>query len=209
MNHQFYENFAVRTPRLMEPGHRAAVMLCFIQKEGGWHLLLEERSSRLKHQPGEICLPGGMLDENETPEQAAVREVCEELLITPEQIRLWGPGDLLCTPAAMTLHPFLCEITEYHHSCSPDEVADVFTVPVDWLLENPPQEYITRLSTCPQEDFPYQLVPGGRNYPWRRGKWPVYFYVYQNRVIWGITAKIIYHSLQLVRETGGFPPAAF
>ena len=36
-----------------------SVMVPLIRKEDGIHVLFEQRASRLKRQPGEICFPGG------------------------------------------------------------------------------------------------------------------------------------------------------
>ena len=202
----FYERLARRSPRLMEPGETAAVLLAFLKKEGEWHLLLEQRAEHLNRQPGEICLPGGMAEPGETARAAALREACEELLLTPAQLKLWGAGDVLPTPSGSALHCFYGEILNYTGSFASCEVQSVFTIPVKWLLENPPREYTSRLATVPGEDFPFDLIPGGKAYPWRQGKWPVFFYSYEGRVIWGITAKIIYRGLAALKELGGLPP---
>ena len=44
-------------------------------------VILEALSETIGHQPGDICLPGGGLEDGETPEQAAARELMEELQI--------------------------------------------------------------------------------------------------------------------------------
>ena len=205
--HPFYDKLQARTPGLLEAGRASAVLLTFVPRQGAWHLVLEERSRRLHHQPGELCLPGGMVEPGEAPAQAALRETCEELLVEPGQLTLWGAGDVLVTPGGHTIHPFLAELRDYAGSYSPAEVHTTFTVPVQWLLANPPTKYITRTTTHPDPDFPYELVPGGRDYPWRQGKWPVYFYPeFEGRCIWGLTAKLLYHTLQMVQQLGGLPP---
>jgi hypothetical protein len=78
-------------------------------------------------------------------------------------------------------------------------VAEVFSVPLDWFAETKPQAYTTWMETKPEEDFPYELIPGGRNYPWRRKKNLVYFYRTTSYVIWGMTARII---VDLMKELG-------
>ena len=39
--------------------------------------------------------------------------------------------------------------------------------------------------------FPFELIPNGEAYNWRSGTYPVYFYSYNGRIIWGITARIL------------------
>ena len=54
-----------------------SVMVPLIRKEDGIYVLFEQRASRLKRQPGEICFPGGGRDPGETPLENAVREQLE------------------------------------------------------------------------------------------------------------------------------------
>jgi hypothetical protein len=46
------------------------------------------------------------------------------------------------------------------------------------------------------EDFPFDLIPGGRDYPWRKIPRTFYFYETQGGVIWGMTAELLYHCLK-------------
>ena len=41
------------------------------------------------------------------------------------------------------------------------------------------------------DDFPFEHIVGGRNYPWSVGKQPELFYFYDKYVIWGFTARIV------------------
>ena len=52
----------------------------------------------------------------------------------------------------------------------------------------------------PDPDFPYELIPGGRDYPWRTRKFPEHFYRYQDRVIWGLTASVLAHFIDLLKD---------
>lgn len=71
---------------------RAAVLVPLIQKGGEYHVVFEVRAGSLKTQPGEICFPGGAVERDETPKQAAIREAMEELLISRRQIRVIAVG---------------------------------------------------------------------------------------------------------------------
>ena len=59
------------------------------------------------------------------------------------------------------------------------------------------------------EDFPYEFLPGGREYPWHRIPRRFYFYESEGGVIWGITAELLYHALGVLsgRSAAGRLPS--
>lgn len=48
-----------------------------------------------------------------------------------------------------------------------------------------------KVTSCPLEEFPYDIGVKAKEYKWESGVLNVYFYKYNDYVIWGITAKII------------------
>lgn len=197
------ERWSDRRPRLIASDglRETAVALPLLECEGGLCVLFEVRAGGLRSQPGEICFPGGAIEPSETPVQAAVRETAEELLVREEQVELAAPLDILHTPANLTVYPFLAYLKEYEWTYSKDEVERVFTVPLSWFLEHEPESYDTKVVTVPGEDFPYDLIPDGRQYHWRQGRYKVLFYQYEDAVIWGMTAKIMHSFIELYRAT--------
>ena len=173
---------------------RAAVLVPLIQKGGEYHVVFEVRAGSLKTQPGEICFPGGAV------ERGAVRETMEELLINRCQIRVIAPLDVLEAPGAMEISPFLGALQGYRWSYSEAEVDHTFSVPLRWFAEHEPERYETELVTVPEETFPFEDVPGGRDYHWRRGHYDVYFYRREEGIIWGMTAKILRSLAEMYRE---------
>lgn len=190
-----------RIPGVIERqnGKHSSVVLPLIKRNGRLEVLFEVRAAKLHRQPGEVCFPGGLVESGETYEEAACRETMEELLIAKEQIDIIAPLDYLDMSSGLTVHVYLCEIKDYKDTFSSDEVDRVFSVPLQWFLENEPQRYVTQFRTIPGEDFPFHLIPGGRDYNWRSGKYHVYFYPYEKEVIWGMTAKILYGFVKLHR----------
>ena len=183
-----------------EKMRRAAVLVPLIQKGGEYHVVFEVRAGSLKTQPGEICFPGGAVERGETPKQAAIRETMEELLISRRQIRVIAPLDVLEAPGAMEISPFLGALQGYRWSYSEAEVDHTFSVPLRWFAEHEPERYETELVTVPEETFPFEDVPGGRDYHWRRGHYDVYFYRREEGIIWGMTAKILRSLAEMYRE---------
>lgn len=194
------EDFAARQPGLMgEDGlKKYAVLVPIVETPDGMALLFEKRSAKLRRQPGEICFPGGHLEPGETPEACAVRETTEELCIRPENIELLGPGDKFVSPFSFIIYPYIGIIRDYTGTLSSAEVAEIITVPLDFFREHPPERYNSTIVSLLPEDFPYDRIPGGANYPWARGSYDVLFYQYQDHLIWGITALITRAATALI-----------
>lgn len=189
----------------MEQCHQAAVCIPLLKnQEGSYDVLFEVRSSTIAHQPGDVCLPGGMVEKGETPREAALRELKEELLLKEDQISYLGDMDKLYSGGSLVMHSFAVEVTEYQNTFSQAEVDEVFTVPLEFFLHTDPECYVIRAKVEPGEDFPYELICGGREYRWRSRKEEVCFYQYEGHVIWGLTAKLMRAFADVVRdrETG-------
>ena len=138
-----FEYLNCRIPKRIEEDleHVSAVMVPLLKKTDGYHILFEVRSKKLNRQPGEICFPGGRVEPGETPKEAALRETQEELLIESKDLKLYGALDYFLSPAQARIEPFLGELTNYHGQFSEAEVDSVFTVPLQFFLETPPDIY--------------------------------------------------------------------
>lgn len=196
------EEFSSRQPLIMgeEMFRKYTVLLPLIETEEGTFLLFEKRSTKLRNQPGEICFPGGKLEPDETLEQCAIRETQEELLLTRDQIEVIGPGDVFVSPFNIIIYPFLGVLKNYKDTYSTDEVEEIIKIPLDFLRNQPPSHYESRLISKQPEDFPYEWVPGGENYPWIKGSYDIFFYQYEEHIIWGMTAHILKEMLELMEK---------
>ena len=90
---------------------RAAVMVLHYPLGGRWMLPLTVRPLHLKDHGGQISFPGGAIESGETPEQAAIRELHEELRGTSTQLHV------------VDFVP------------NPDEVAELLEIPLATLLD--------------------------------------------------------------------------
>lgn len=152
-------------------------------------IILEVRAANLPHQPGDICLPGGALEEGETPEQAAIREVREELLV--EKVDLLSPVSIFVS-GLQEIHVFLCKVQDdYQGTFQYSEVQEILKIPMSFFRNTKPEIHEIGWMTDLGENFPYDRIYGGRNYKWREWKSQVRFYQYGEYVIWGITARIL------------------
>ncbi len=179
---------------------RSAVFIPLLELKGEPYVLFEKRAADLKVQPGEICFPGGAIDKiDANPAQAAIRETSEELKIPSADIELIAPLDIMVSPFNAIVYPFVGVIhnpqnISFNHS----EVEEIFYVPLQHLVDQDPLKYVLHLAIQMPEDYPYELVPGGRGYPYRTGKIPQQFYFWEDRIIWGLTARIMHHFLGLL-----------
>ena len=192
---QIRENTAGRSFEEIRPVRRRnAVLIPLIEQEGELCILFEVRQAGIR-QGGEICFPGGMIEAHETAEEAAVRETAEELLIPEENIEVIAPMHMIGGPGGAELSSCLGILHGYTGTFAKREVDHVFTVSLSWFASHAPRICDGAMAVDLAEDFPYELIPGGRDYPWHRIPRRFYFYESEGGVIWGITAELLYHAL--------------
>lgn len=185
--------YGSHTPALLGAHREYAVLCPLIRQPDGLHLLFEVRASAIR-QGGETCFPGGRLEPGETPAACALRETEEELSIPAAAIELLGQGDFLCNPRGFLLHPLPGLVSPEGLAAlspTPAEVAEVYTVPLSFFRTVPPRVYTYALTPQVPEDFPYETVGISRDYSWSHGQMEVPIWVYEEHVIWGITARLV------------------
>ncbi|MCL6597774.1 MAG: CoA pyrophosphatase [Alicyclobacillus macrosporangiidus] len=185
-----------------EPVMHAAVLVPLVNVGGELAVLFEQRAATLRRQAGEICFPGGRCEPDDSDERAAaLRETCEELGITASDVDYLGALDVLVASPQVIVHPFVgCILDTARLRPNPDEVGRVFTVPIERLLQTSPRVVSMPFTPAPPDDFPFHLIPHGPSYPWRGWTRRIHFYEVDGWVIWGMTARILTHFLDLVRD---------
>lgn len=181
---------------------RFSVLLPLIEKNGEVHILFEVRASHLRRQPDEVCFPGGKMDKGDRDERhCAIRETTEELGIAEEDIQQVVPLDYLVSAYGTIIYPFAGFIKN-PNSIKPneDEVGEIFTVPLSFFKETKPDIYKIHYHVQPEDGFPFELIVGGENYKWQTRHMEESFYHYDGKVIWGLTARILRHFLDVVEE---------
>ncbi|MGF6376233.1 coenzyme A diphosphatase NUDT7 [Clostridiales Family XIII bacterium PM5-7] len=190
-----------RAPRPIGPHKFFSVLVPLVEKDGKVHLLFEVRAKDMESQPGEICFPGGHLEEGETLEACALRETFEEIGIAPENVEVIGQGDVLYGYANYTLYTYMgiIQYEDYLNAkIDPAEVDEIFLVPIDDLIANPPQIHDEQIYSHIGKEFPYDKVGIKETYQWRVGNWVIPIYDIEGRIIWGLTARItenVIHSI--------------
>ena len=177
-----------------------AVTIPFLEKSGETWVVFEVRAQKIASQPGDVCLPGGAVEPGETPREAAVRETSEELLLPPERIELLGESDIYLTGKGRAIYPFAARLSGYEGTYRKEEVEEVFAVPLRFFLETKPDTAYTAVREIPEEPFPFEWIRGGRKYPFLSARKRIVFYRYEDRVIWGITGKIMEAFAKMLKK---------
>lgn len=186
--------------RLAAAGARdSAVLIPLVERGSEISILFEIRNASIA-QGGEICFPGGRVEQGETPEETAVRETAEELALPTEGVEMISPLFEKVGPDGGCVSVFLGRLRSYHGTWSESEVERIFLLPVNELLDFAPRIHDDEMVTVTGEDFPYELIPNGRDYPFRKMVRRFYFYETADGVIWGLTAELLYHFLELLRR---------
>ncbi|MFA6538898.1 MAG: CoA pyrophosphatase [Negativicutes bacterium] len=185
------------------PTRRTAVLVPLMETTNGLEVLFQVRSFDLNWQPGDICFPGGHYEDgDETMQNTVVRETSEELGLPAECIEVFGKVGAFNSPLGMEVHIFAGRLHAEMEDIrlDPDEVQECFTVPLPWLIEHQPQRAIIKHGTKPGDNFPFDLLCGYSD-DWKiRQKYPVLFYNYNNRIIWGLTAEVLVRFLNVIAE---------
>lgn len=180
-----------------------SVFVPLMKIEGEICVVYELRALSLRRQPGEISFPGGKMEKGESPRYAAIRELCEELLIPSDKVQVFGETDYLITRGTSQIYSFAGLIKDIEFEDirpNSDEVEKLFYVPLRWFMENEPKKYTMDVELIQSEDFPFELIPNGKDYKFYKGVDEILFYEYEDYVIWGFTAKITDRLIRILKE---------
>lgn len=152
---------------------QAAVMILLEPREDGWSIPLTVRPTHLPDHPGQISLPGGRLEGQETPQQAAERELIEELGCHP------FPGSVLGCMSPLYVFN-----------------SDYYVVPFVALANRPscyePCEHeVEQLLHLPLSCLHQPSCRGHRRFSRGWAQWRAATIEHHDAVIWGATAIIL------------------
>ena len=151
----------------------AAVLIGVVEHDEGPSVILTRRSDTLRSHTGQVALPGGRCDPGETPWETALREAHEEIGLDPALVTLAGLSTPYRTGTGYHITPVVGFISPgFTLTINPDEVADVFETPFQFLMD--PINHVQH----------EREIPAGIT---RR----FYGMTWEDRFIWGATAGIL------------------
>lgn len=148
------------------------------------HVLLTVRGAGLRKHTGQVSLPGGSVDEDESIESAALREASEEVGVAPASVRVLGRLTPLQIPiSGYMLHPVV-GIADARPAFRREEweVARILEVPLT-LLGDP--GIVKRRSRT-------------REYGGRTVEIDVPYFEIDGELVWGATAMVLSEFLALL-----------
>ncbi len=163
----------------------AAVLVPLIDRPDGVTTLFTQRTSHLVHHPGQISFPGGHSDPvDRTAEDTALRETEEEVGLPRRHIRIIGRLDDYITRTGFSVIPVVALVAPpFNIAPDPEEVASVFEVPLDFLMDPANHQRHKREFNGARRDF--------------------YAMPYEDRFIWGATAGMVRNLYDVLT---GSPP---
>ena len=142
-------------------------------------VLLESRASTLSSHASEVSFPGGKFDPSSgdaTDLDTAMRESEEEVGLRSADVSVFGDMDVVLSRHMISVRPIVGEIMnrDFKPVINEDEVAEVFTAPLEMFLEDDGRHRF--------DDWAWPNAERAIR---------VHYFDYKGRVIWGLTAAIL------------------
>ncbi len=115
----------------------AAVLMPLIDRPNEMTVLFTQRTSHLAHHAGQVSFPGGQIEAGDGgPAATALRETEEEIGLERRFVRLIGHLDTYVTRTGFIITPVIGVVSPpFRFVPDPFEVAEVFEVPLSFLLD--------------------------------------------------------------------------
>ncbi len=151
----------------------AAVLIPVIENDGEPRVILTRRTAEMRKHSGQVAFPGGGIDdEDASPEEAALREAEEEIGLARSFVEPIARLPDYSTMTGFNITPVIAMVQPgFEIVPNPAEVADVFEVPLSFLMNEANHRRESR--------------------EWKGVERHYFVMPYGERYIWGVTAGIL------------------
>ena len=171
-----------RVPRKLNQEHkgRAAVLMPIFQDDSSYFFLLTLRTDKVETHKNQISFPGGVqASDDRDLVHTALRETWEEIGLVPGNVSILGEFDEYYSVTGLIVTPFVGWIAlPQELKPNPDEVEEILRVP--WSIFR--DDRLLRVEM--KKRFEQEKK--------------IYFYQFEKKEVWGLTAQIIRDFLKLV-----------
>lgn len=175
-----YEGFTLSDRSNLMP---AAVLVPLFVTEDGWNLLYTRRTNKVESHQGQVSFPGGAREAGDASRaDTALREAYEEIGLDPRDVRILGELPDMELITRFTVRPVVGMIPwPYDFKPAEDEVARIFSVPLDWLAD-------------PANSYSEDRYVETQHYK------VLYYKPYDGETVWGATAYMTWQLLQALQD---------
>jgi len=186
LNHcsfDYLENKLNKTKRCEKAAtsRTAAVLLPIVPSEDDCLIIFTKRLRDLNSHGGEVSFPGGIMEKSDKDlMHTALRETHEEIGVEPSAVKIIGVLDDEVSKGGHRVTPYVGLLNNPVFTLQETEVERIYSVPVSHLSD--PGVHYTET--------------------WVRDKQrrDVHFYRFENDIIWGLTAVILYKFFQRIKS---------
>ena len=140
----------------------ATLVLLYPGTEGEARFVLTVRHGDLRDHAGQVSLPGGSLEDEETPEDAARREAWEEVGVSPDAVEVVGRlTPIYIPPSRYSVWPIVATTPERPPFVAQEtEVTQILDVPLAHLLDRTRRHRSTRVAPLGEFEVPFFDLAG-------------------------------------------------
>lgn len=159
---------------------KSSVLLLLFEEGNALKACLIKRPAHMKHHAGQIALPGGRMEPDETDIETALRETEEEIGITANKIEILGKlSDFYVEVSRFEIQPIVAWLNEAPKTTlNKDEVEKVIFFPI-------------RIFKPPFAEIELETLTGKLSVPCIK---------FNGEIIWGATAMILSEFYDLTKS---------
>lgn len=170
----------VSNGRMTKSPIASSVLILLFEENNSFNFILTLRSEKVETHKGQISLPGGVQEKNESLKETALRETKEEIGVLPKTIEIIGELSYVNIPfSGYKVHPYVGWVSAPPKLIpSAQEVERIIIVPVNELIDEKNQTQKKTILRRMPVTMPYFSLKG--------------------EIVWGATSMILSEFKQII-----------